>query len=697
MKQPLKLFVLCLLPALLVSGCAMVGPDYQMPSAPLQNDWLEYEDPRLDSKAPVVESWWKTAFNDPILNRLVDTTLSQNLSLRSAGLRVLQARQQLAIAIGSQYPQQQQINGKAGIAGVSSSPSYEIYDLGFNLSWEADVWGRFSRQIESASAAFDVSLGSYDGVMVSLIAEVAQTYLTIRTTEQRLAVAKHNFRLQRESLRITTVKYESGEVSVLDVDQAKTLFYNTQSTLASLELSLQQFKNSLAILLGQPPHDMGEMLGPVQPVPTVSPAIAVGMPQNLIRRRPDIRVAKRQLAAQSAQIGFAVSDLYPQFSLGGSIGSSISTEGSLNFGDLFSPETTSYNLFGGFQWNIFQYGRIKSNVRLQDAIFQQLLEDYRQTVLQAQGEVENAIVAFLKSQQQLAGKYGRATFLHGRFSSQQAPTTGILGFEELLANVGIYGGGLLLQHFHQQALGETQRAMQLVDDAQKKGLKVSAEVYPYNFGATIVGADYLHPDNYGLNMGRTYKDIIEIATLKPLTKERYDELVKSAPGTAVMFYGAKEEDLYKALAHPGVIVGSDAFPLTVTKTGKMAREWDTPYEAVQGHPRAAGCNAIVLRMVREKKLMPLMTAIGKMSYLPAMFLEENGVAQMAYKGRIQVGADADITIFNPKTVKDNSTTKKAGLPSTGIPYVIVNGTVVVKDSKLLKSVYPVKAIRLPVM
>ncbi|MGB5747182.1 MAG: amidohydrolase family protein [Desulfobacterales bacterium] len=301
------------------------------------------------------------------------------------------------------------------------------------------------------------------------------------------------------------------------------------------------------------------------------------------------------------------------------------------------------------------------------------------------------------SWQRLAGKYGRATFLHGRFSSQQAPTTGILGFEELLANVGVYGGGLLLQHMHQQALGETQKALKLVDDARKKGLSVAAELYPYNFGATIVGADYLHPDNYGPNMGRTYKDIIEIATLKPLTKERYDELVKSNPGAAVMFYGAKEEDLLKGLAHPGTTVGSDAFPLTVTKTGEMAVDWDTPYETVQGHPRAAGTNAIVLRMVRENKLMPLMTAIGKMSYLPARFLEENGVAQMAYKGRIQVGADADITIFDPKTVRDNSTTKQAGLPSTGIPYVIVNGAVVVKDSKVLKGVYPGQAIRLPVM
>lgn len=299
------------------------------------------------------------------------------------------------------------------------------------------------------------------------------------------------------------------------------------------------------------------------------------------------------------------------------------------------------------------------------------------------------------SWQRLAGKYGRATFLHGRFSSQRPPTTGILGFEELLANAGIYGGGVMLHHMHQQALGESENALQLVDDARTKGISVAAEIYPYNFGATIVGADYLHPDNYGPNMGRTYKDIIEVATLKPLTKQRYEELVKSNPGAAVMFYGAKEEDMLQALAHPGSTVGSDAFPLTVTKTGEMAADWDTPYEAVQGHPRLAGTHAIVLRMVREKQLMPLMTAIAKMSYLPAEFLAENGVTQMASKGRIQVGADADITVFDPKTVRDNSTTKQAGLPSTGIPYVVVNGTVVVKDSKVLEGVHPGEPIRLP--
>ena len=424
MKNPLRFLAMSILIALLACGCATVGPDYQAPTAPVQDDWLEYEDTQLDSTAPVVPSWWKTAFNDPILDRLVETALAQNYSLRSAGLRVLQARQRLAIAIGNQYPQQQQINGQVGIAGVSSSAAYEIYDLGFNLTWEADVWGRFKRQIESATAALDASVGSYDGIMVSLIAEVARTYLLIRTTQQRLAAAEHNLALQQKSVRITTAKFEGGEVDSLDVDQAQTLFYNTQASVTSLELSLQQFKNSLAILLGRPPHDMRAMLGPVLPVPAVSPAVAVGMPQNLIRRRPDIRIAERQLAAQSAQIGFAVSDLYPHFALGGSIGTSLSTNGGLNASDLFSPETIGYSLFGAFQWNIFQYGRLKNNIRLQDAIFQQLLEDYRQTVLQAQGEVENAIVAFFKSQQQLVSLQSAAS------AAQRAVDVSTVQYEE---------------------------------------------------------------------------------------------------------------------------------------------------------------------------------------------------------------------------------------------------------------------------
>lgn len=375
-----------LLVAVLATGCVL-GPDYHKPSAPVAPDWMEYEDPRLDAKPPVEPGWWKASFQDPVLDQLVQTALEQNLSLRSAGLRVLQAQQQLAIALGSRYPQQQQVSGGAQADGIGSDVE-GLYNLGFNLSWEADVWGRFKRQIQTASAALDASVASYDGVMVSLIASVAQNYLLVRTTQQRIEYTRKNIELQEESFRITSAKFDSGEVSGLDVDQAESLLNDTRAGLAGLELSLQQLKNSLAVLLGRPPHDMSALLGEARPIPVVPSEIALGMPQDLIRRRPDIRVAERQLAAQSAQIGVAITELYPSFTLGGAVGTSF--EGQVN-----------YNLFGIFQWNIFNYGRIKNNVRLQDAAFQTLLEDYRETVLQAQGEVENAIVAYLKSQEQV--------------------------------------------------------------------------------------------------------------------------------------------------------------------------------------------------------------------------------------------------------------------------------------------------------
>ncbi|GEA59186.1 amidohydrolase family protein [Vibrio comitans] len=297
-----------------------------------------------------------------------------------------------------------------------------------------------------------------------------------------------------------------------------------------------------------------------------------------------------------------------------------------------------------------------------------------------------------KEWQRLAGEYGVSTYLHGRFSSQLPPTSGLLSIEEMLSSVAIYGGGSLIQHMHQQTLDETPVALKMLDDAREKGMKVAAEIYPYNYGATIVAADYLAPENYERNMGRSYSDIIETETMKPLTKERYEQLMQENPSASVTFTGSTDEDLKRALVHESTIIGSDAFPL-MKSNGMMAYSWNTSYEGLQGHPRAAGTQARVLKMVREDNLMPLMSAISKMSYMPAEFLRENGVEQMANKGRIQVGADADITLVDPQTVQDNSTLKEPGLPSTGIPYVVVNGTVVVEDSKVLKGVYPGQAIR----
>ena len=295
--------------------------------------------------------------------------------------------------------------------------------------------------------------------------------------------------------------------------------------------------------------------------------------------------------------------------------------------------------------------------------------------------------------QKLAGKYRSFVSMHGRFSGQQPPNDGLTGTLQQLGAAEAYGGGLIICHMTAQTLSQTQQAQALIDAAARRGVPVVAEIYAYTYGATMVAADYLEPDNYQNNMGRDYKDIVNTAKVEPLTKESYEKLIKEAPMTSVTFENATQKDLYWALSHPTSIIGSDAFPALAKKDGSFAQDWHTPYDSVNAHPRAAGTHARILKMVREDDLMPLMLAISKMTFMPAKFLQDNGVSQMAYKGRIQTGMDADITIFDPKTVTDNATPQDGGLPSTGIPYVIVNGTVVVKDSKVRKDVFPGLPIR----
>ncbi|MEK6248690.1 MAG: efflux transporter outer membrane subunit, partial [Planctomycetales bacterium] len=337
------------------------------------------EDSRVSSEPSTDPKWWKSAFQDPELDKLVEAALQQNLTLRSAGLRVLQSQQQLAIAVGNQYPQQQQATGSAS-RQKDSDVIFNNYNLGLNLGWEVDFWGRFSRQVESASADLDASVANYDGALVSMVSQAANNYILIRTYQERIEVASNNIKLQAESLRIAQAKFDAGAVSELDVDQAESLLNNTKATISSLEVSLQQFKNALAILLGNPPQEFNGLLTKKASIPAAQADVALGMPQDLIRRRPDVRVVERQLAAQSAQIGFAVTELYPHLTIGGGIWTS-----AMETGDLFESNSETWNLFGMFEWNIFNYGRLQSNVRLQDALFQQLLVDYRNTVLQAQG------------------------------------------------------------------------------------------------------------------------------------------------------------------------------------------------------------------------------------------------------------------------------------------------------------------------
>jgi N-acyl-D-glutamate deacylase len=297
----------------------------------------------------------------------------------------------------------------------------------------------------------------------------------------------------------------------------------------------------------------------------------------------------------------------------------------------------------------------------------------------------------------LVGKYGGVMAMHGRYSSQMPPQSGLLGTSEAVAAAAAYDGALIVQHMAAQCLALTADCQALIDAAYHEGTQVIGEIYVYTYGASVVGAPYLKPDNYQRNMGHTYKDITNQLTNEPLTKESYEQLMKDAPNTPIMFENATKEDMYVALAHPTAIIASDAMQYSNKSDGKLARTWDTPYDQINGHPRGAGTRGRLLRLVREDDLMPLMLAISKITFMPAKFLADNGIEQMATKGRMQVGMDADITIFDPDKVTDNATNKNGALPTTGIPYVLVNGTVVVKDSKVLKGVYPGQPIRRPVV
>jgi NodT family efflux transporter outer membrane factor (OMF) lipoprotein len=398
---------------LLVTGCAMVGPDFVKPEAPLEQQWMESANQRIQTRTSDYRQWW-TVFDDPVLTELVLASFRQNLTLQIIGLRILEARAALGIAVGNLYPQRQLGRGDLNYNRISQSTAnttptidqrYWDGGIGFDAAWELDVWGKFRRSIESGVAGLEASVAGYDDFLVSLTAEVARTYVTLRALEERLGVARANVKIQERSLQIAEVRFDAGAVTDLDVQQAKSLLSNTQALIPGLEASLRQAKNALAILLGKLPGEVDGMLAGPPLIPQVPSEVVVDVPAELMRRRPDIRLAEYQLAAQSPAIGVAKADLYPAFELFGSIGLASTTSnstaaGDSDFADLF--DTDSLEIFAGpaFRWNLFNYGRIKNRVRVEDARFQQLLVNYEDTVLRAQQEVEDALIGFLKTQEQ---------------------------------------------------------------------------------------------------------------------------------------------------------------------------------------------------------------------------------------------------------------------------------------------------------
>jgi NodT family efflux transporter outer membrane factor (OMF) lipoprotein len=404
----------CLILTVLISGCAMVGPDYVKPTTAEPEKWLQYQDPRIQSK-PADDSRWWMVFKDPILDELVESAYQQNLPLQIAALRILEARAQLGIAIGFQFPQQQQIVGRGSVSQLSkNAPNSAAVDryfldlqVGLDAAWELDIWGKFRRAVQTGVANLEASMADYDDVLVTLTAEVARTYIALRTSEERLAVAHQNVEVQKRSLQIAEVRFNAGTVTELDVTQARALLRTTESTIPGFESDIRQAKNALAILLGKLPGEIDAVLAGPGFIPQLPAEATVGIPAELLRRRPDIRFAERALAAQSARIGFAKADLFPAFSLFGFLGFQAADKvdfrsNNAKFSDLFKTDSITYFAGPNITWNFLNYGRITNQVRVQDARFQELAANYENTVLRAAGEVEDAMVAFLRSQDAVA-------------------------------------------------------------------------------------------------------------------------------------------------------------------------------------------------------------------------------------------------------------------------------------------------------
>jgi NodT family efflux transporter outer membrane factor (OMF) lipoprotein len=384
------------------SGC-MIGPDYAQPDAPTAARWREADHEKVADDSGETPRWWEI-FRDPVLERLVQHAYEENLTLRAAGMRVIAAQARRGIAVGGLFPQTQELNAsytRTQLSDNNAQPalvrSFDAYIAGFDAAWELDLWGKFRRAVQASDAELHAAIADYDAVLVSLVAEVAATYVQLRVLDERIALARSNVDVQRDSLRVASVRFEAGGTSELDVQQARTLLADTEATIPQLEAQRRTAEDALSVLLGMPPSDLSAWLGEGGGIPAAPVAIAVGIPAELLRRRPDVRRAERAVAAQSARIGVAKADLLPRFQLVGQIGF-----GAEEAAELFQGR--SFAAFGGprFDWPVLNYGRLINAVRVQDATFQELANAYAQTVLAAQQEVENALAGYLRGAEQTA-------------------------------------------------------------------------------------------------------------------------------------------------------------------------------------------------------------------------------------------------------------------------------------------------------
>ncbi len=379
-----------------------VGPNYCKPVADVAPDWIDATDQRISPEYTDGSNWW-LVFDDPILDELIFEAYNQNLTLREAGMRVLEARARRGVAAGNLFPQVQSLDANYSRSLLSlntaNTPptlnrSFDNWATSANLLWELDFWGRFRRAIEAADASLDASVENYDDVLTCLLAEVGATYVNIRTLQQRLQYALNNIEIQQGTLAIADAQFQGGAVSAVDLRLAELSLAQTQASVPVLRAALRQQNNLLCFLLGRPPEDLIPALGEA-PIPTAPPTVAVGIPGDLLRRRPDVRRAERNVAAQSAVIGIAVSDLYPRIAIAGTIGWQAQSVGAQ-----FVPDGNFGVIAPGLSWDVLNYGRLVNNIDAQKAAFQALALAYQNAVLNANTEVENSITSFLNSQEQ---------------------------------------------------------------------------------------------------------------------------------------------------------------------------------------------------------------------------------------------------------------------------------------------------------
>ena len=383
---------------LILTGCATVGPDYFPPETSVSKDWHTQLKGGLTAKDMDPQSlaaWW-SALNDPQLSSLIERAVAGNLDLKKARARVREARARRGVTKSDLFPTLD-ATGSATWSRSSedtgAGKSRDLYAAGFDAGWELDIFGGVRRSVEAAEADLRASQEDLRNVLVSLLAEVALNYIEVRTYQARIAVAEANLDAQSETYQLTLWRYQAGLSDELAVQQARYNLENTRSQIPPLRTGLEEAKNRLAVLLGEEPGKVHGEVEKREPIPVTPLEVAVGVPADVLRRRPDVRRAERELAAQTARIGVATADLYPKLTLSGSIGLE-----ALSLTNLSS--SSSWNLSGGprITWAIFKAGAIRQNIEVQSALQEQALIKYEAAILSALEEVENALVAYVEEQ-----------------------------------------------------------------------------------------------------------------------------------------------------------------------------------------------------------------------------------------------------------------------------------------------------------